>query len=74
MLLGGSLIRKLNMQILTLEQQAHRNMRMAIMAAMETGNAERARTLLNEYGGVASPEASTELRHDVVASYGIDLD
>lgn len=61
------------MQFRTKEEDDHRNARVSIMAAMETGNAEQARSVLTEYAAVAQPEAVLELRHDVVASYGIDL-
>ena len=70
---ADSSIRKCKMQFRTPEQDAHRSAHTAIFAAMETGNAEKARTILREYSSTVEFEVANELRHDVVESYGIDL-
>lgn len=53
-------------------QQVFRQARIAVMAAMETGNFDRARIVLDEFTHVF-PEAGEALRLDVVESYNIQL-
>ncbi len=49
-----------------------RQARIAVMSAMETGNFDRARTVLTEFEH-EFPEAGESLRLDVVESYNIQL-
>jgi hypothetical protein len=42
------------------------------MAAMETGNMQKARTTLREFAAV-QPDAARDLRMDVVKAYGTDI-
>lgn len=58
--------------ILTPEQQAAREARIKIMAAMETGNINKAKTELRELAA-EQPEPARTLRLDVVAAYGTDI-
>jgi len=53
-------------------QQVFRQARIAVMAAMETGNFDRAREVLVEFTAVF-PEAGESLRNDVIESYNINL-
>lgn len=46
--------------------------RMSVLASMETGNADRARTLVRELKAV-NPDAARSLRMDVVQAYGVVL-
>ncbi len=50
----------------------HKEIRQSVMAAMETGNQRRARTVLTEYREQYPTEAEN-LRLDVIASYGVAL-
>jgi hypothetical protein len=56
----------------TVLQKRVRADRIAVMAAMETGNHEKARTIVRELSDVNLDKAK-ELRSDVIASYGITL-
>jgi len=53
-------------------QQVFRQARIAVMSAMETGNFDRARIVLDEFT-IVFPEAGESLRLDVVESYNIQL-
>jgi hypothetical protein len=53
-------------------QQTHRACRTRIMAAMETGNFDVARTVLREYNEVA-PDGARSIRTELVGVYGTGL-
>lgn len=53
-------------------RSVHSEVKLSVLAAMETGNHDRARTLLDEYDEVDA-KAADALRLDVVASYGVTL-
>ena len=46
--------------------------KMSVLACMETGNMARARTILRELKAV-DPDASRSLKMDVVSAYGVVL-
>lgn len=48
------------------------DVRLSVLAAVECGNNDRARTLLREYREVDYQKAEV-IRRDVVQSYGIDI-
>jgi hypothetical protein len=50
----------------------HKEMRVGVLAAMETGNTDRARTLLREYAEYF-PDKAKVLRMDVTSAYGVVL-
>lgn len=54
------------------QQETIVSVRRAVMAAMETGQHSKARTLVAELNAV-NLEAGRKLRSDVVKSYSIDL-
>lgn len=60
------------MQPLKGKQDEHDVLRDMVLSAMETGNAGRARTLVEEYADL-HPEEAQALRTDVLAGYGIAL-
>lgn len=60
------------MQPIKSTQDEHDVFRDKVYAAMETGNAGRARTLLEEYAELY-PEKAQALRADVLAGYGTAL-
>jgi len=53
-------------------QQVFRQARIAVMAAMETGNFDRARIVLDEFTQVF-PEAGEALRLDVIEAFNLSL-
>ena len=60
------------MQPIKSTQDEHDVLRDKVYAAMETGNAGLARTLLEEYADLYPDQAQT-LRSDVVSEYGTAL-
>lgn len=60
------------MQLKTTKRDEHDKFKDKVFAAMETGNAGRARTLLTEYAD-QFPEHAERLRSDCIASYGMAL-
>lgn len=60
------------MQPIKSTQDEHDVFRDKVYSAMETGNAGRARTLLEEYAELYPDQAQT-LRSDVLAGYGTAL-
>lgn len=60
------------MQPIKSTQDEHDVFRDKVYAAMETGNAGRARTLLEEYEEL-HPDKARTLRADVLAGYGTAL-
>lgn len=60
------------MQLKTTKRDEHDEFKDKVFAAMETGNAGRARTLLVEYAD-QFPEHSERLHSDCIASYGMAL-
>lgn len=52
--------------------EEYREVKLAVMAGMETGNVERARTVLNEFAALYPVEALA-LSTDVASTYGIVL-
>ena len=60
------------MQLKTTKRDEHDEFKDKVFAAMETGNAGRARTLLAEYAD-QFPEHAERLRSDCIALYGMAL-
>ena len=60
------------MQLKTTARTEHDEVKDAVYAALETGNAGRARTVLTEYADKYPDHANT-LRSDCLAEYGIAL-
>ena len=60
------------MQLKTTKRDEHDEFKDKVFAAMETGNAGRARTLLAEYAD-QFPEHAERLRSDCIAAYGMTL-
>lgn len=54
------------------QQRVHRAVKSRVMAGMETGNFDAARTALREYGATNPSEAGA-IRIDVVSVYGTGL-
>lgn len=50
----------------------HKDVRVRIFAAMETGNFDEARVVLEEYTEVW-PEQAAALRNDLIPAYGLAL-
>lgn len=60
------------MQFEDATQHMHKEVRQRVMACMETGNFDQARTVLVEYADVW-PQQAEALRHDLIQSYGTNL-
>lgn len=63
---------------LTPSQSLYNEVRRELLACMETGNIDRARTVYAEYGSAVREsgtlvDMSEDLRSDVVSSYGVSL-
>jgi uncharacterized protein YllA (UPF0747 family) len=63
---------------LTPSQSVHTHVRRELLACMETGNIDRARTVLAEYKSAAKEshtlvDLSEDLIADIVATYGVVL-
>lgn len=59
-------------------KQLSKAVRRDIFACMETGNIDRARTVLQEYRAAirevpGAPDDSDDIRTDVVAAYGVSI-
>lgn len=66
------------MNQLTPSQSLYVKVRRELLACMETGNIDRARTVFNEYKSAAQAsdsliDMSEDLRTDVVAAYAVSL-
>lgn len=63
---------------LSVSQSLYEQVRRELLACMETGNIDRARTVFQEYKSTAKEsneltDLSEDLRTDIVASYGVSL-
>jgi hypothetical protein len=62
----------MELQFETESMRMHKEMKRGVVAAVETGNFDRARLLLTEYQDIA-PDLAEGLRMEIIHAYGTSL-